>query len=139
MRLDRFIWLVLGLCMLVGFCILTSSCKGVTPALPTNVSSSDSNNNHTENRIDTVYRDRWHTEYMRGDTLIIHDSIDRWRIRNVYIHDSIYNSRIDTIYQQVQVEKKGSAFLQNSGIALWVLIALAVLAAIVGIVLKFAK
>ena len=139
MRLDRFIWLVLGLCMLVGFCILTSSCKSVTPALPTNVSSSDSSNNHTELRIDTVYRDRWHTEYMRGDTLIIHDSIDRWRIREVYIHDSIDNSRIDTIYQQVQVEKKGSAFLRNSGIALWVLIALAVLAAIVGIVLKFAK
>lgn len=139
MRLDRFILLVLALCALVGFCILTSSCKGVTPALPTNVSSSDSNNNHKEQRIDTVYRDRWHTEYMRGDTLIIHDSIDRWRIRNVYIHDSIYNSRIDTIYQQVQVEKKGSAFLQNSGIALWVLIALFVIAAIIGIVLKFAK
>ena len=139
MRLDRFIWLVLGLCMLLGICILTSSCKGTTPAIPTNVSTSTNDNDHKEQRIDTVYRDRWHTEYMRGDTLIIHDSIDRWRIREVYIHDSIDNSRIDTIYQQVQVEKKGSAFLQNSGIALWVLIALFVIAAIIGIVLKFAK
>ena len=138
MRLDRFIWLVLVLCAIICMLMLTS-CKTVTPALPTNVSSSDSSNHHTELRVDTVYRDRYHTEYMRGDTLIIHDSIDRWRIRDVYIHDSIDNSRIDTIYQQVQVEKKGSAFLQNSGIALWVLIALFVIAAIVGIVLKFAK
>ena len=139
MRLDRFIWLVFGLCMLIGFCILTSSCKGVTPALPTNVSSSDSNNNHKEQRIDTVYRDRWHTEYMRGDTLIIHDSIDRWRIREVYIHDSIDNSRTDTIYKTVQVEKPYKQFLVNSGIALWVLIVLFVIAVIIGIVIKFAK
>ena len=118
---------------------LLVGCKSVTPAIPTNSHESSCDSIRTETRIDTIYRDRWHTEYMRGDTLIIHDSIDRWRIREVYIHDSIDNSRIDTIYQTVQVEKKGSAFLRNSGIALWVLITLFVVAVIIGIVLKFAK
>ena len=76
---------------------------------------------------------------MRGDTCFIHDSIDRWRIRDVYIHDSIDNSRIDTIYQTVQVDKEYKAFLVRSGVALWIIIALLIVAVIVGIIIKFAK
>jgi hypothetical protein len=90
-------------------------------------------------RIDTIYRDRWHKEYQKGDTVFIHDSIDRWHKKYIYLHDSINNSRTDTIYQQIQVEKKGSAFLRNSGIALWILIALFVVSVIIGIIIKFAK
>ena len=93
----------------------------------------------TELRIDTVYKDRWHTEYMRGDTLIIHDSIDRWRIKEVYIHDSIDNSRIDSIPVIVEIEKKGAAFWRGSGIAFWVLIGMLVLGVAIGLVIKFAK
>ena len=93
----------------------------------------------TELRIDTIYRDRWHREYMQGDTFVIHDSIDRWRVREVYIHDSIDNSRIDTIYQTVEVEKQYKAFLVRSGVALWIILALLIVAVIVGIVIKFAK
>ena len=65
------------------------------------------------------------------------DSIYFYKWRNK--HDSIYINNTDTIYQQVVVEKKGSAFLRNSGIALWVLIGLLVVAVIIGIILKFAK
>lgn len=39
----------------------------------------------------------------------------------------------------VYIEKQGSTFLRNSGIALWVLIVLFVIAVIIGIVIKFAK
>ena len=39
----------------------------------------------------------------------------------------------------VEVEKKGSAFLRNSGIALWVIIALIIAGVVIGIILKFAK
>ena len=39
----------------------------------------------------------------------------------------------------VYIEKEQSQFLVNSGIALWVLIVLFVIAAIIGIVIKFAK
>lgn len=114
-------------------------CK--TPQLPTLPSSSERSRDsiRTEYVHDSVYIDRWHREIQKGDTVYVHDSIDRWRNKYVYIHDSIDNSRTDTIYQQVVVEKSGSAFLRNSGIALWVLIAILVVAVIIGIVLKFAK
>lgn len=114
-------------------------CK--TPQLPTLPSSSERSRDsiRTEYVHDSVYIDRWHREIQKGDTVYVHDSIDRWRNKYVYIHDSIGNSRTDTIYQQVVVEKSGSAFLRNSGIALWVLIAILVVAVIIGIVLKFAK
>ena len=114
-------------------------CKSVTPTLPTNTHSHDRDSVRTEYVHDSVYIDRWHTQYMKGDTCYIHDSIDRWRNKYVYIHDSIDNSRTDTIYETVQVEKPYKQFLVNSGIALWVLIVLFVIAVIIGIVIKFAK
>lgn len=110
-------------------------CK--SPQLPTLPSSPERSRDsiRTEYVHDSVYIDRWHREIQKGDTVYVHDSIDRWRNKYVYIHDSIDNSRTDTVV----VEKSGSAFLRNSGIALWVLIAILVVAVIIGIVLKFAK
>lgn len=98
-------------------------CK--TPQLPTLPNSSDRSHDsiRTEYVHDSVYIDRWHKEVQKGDTIYIHDSIDRWRNKYVYIHDSIDNSRTDTIYQTVEIEKKGSEFLRMSGIAFWILIA----------------
>lgn len=125
--------LIIGCMILLAFV----GCK----SLPNPVASTHekNDNEHTEYRIDTIYRDRWHTEYQRGDTFFIHDSIDRWKIREVIIHDSIDNSRIDTIYQPVEIEKKGSAFWKGSGIAFWVLIGMLVLGAAIGLIIKFAK
>ena len=125
--------------ILILSAVLVVSCKTVTPTLPTNSHDSSRDSIRTEYVHDSVYIDRWHTQYMKGDTCYIHDSIDRWRNKYVYIHDSIDNSRIDTIYQTVQVEKPYKQFLVNSGIALWVLLVLLVIAIIIGIVIKFAK
>lgn len=133
-----FIYLLI---LLVGWFVAVSFMGCKTPQLPTLPNSSDRSHDsiRTEYVHDSVYIDRWHKEIQKGDTVYIHDSIDRWRNKYVYIHDSIDNSRTDTIYQKVEIEKKGSAFLRNSGIALWVFIALFVVAVIIGIVLKFAK
>ena len=86
---------------------------------------------------DSVTIDRWHKEYIKGDTVFIRDSVwrDRWRNK----HDSIFICNSDTIYQTIEIEKQGSAFLRGSGIALWVLIGALVLGAIIGIIIKFAK
>ena len=123
---------------LILLCLCTLAfvgCKTVTPTLPTNTAQRDSV--RIELRHDSVYIDRWHTEYQKGDTVFIRDSV--WRDRWHFKHDSIYYASIDTIYQQITVEKKGSMFLRNSGIALWVLLGLLLVAVIIGIVLKFAK
>ena len=128
-------WLLTALwigCLLLAF----AGCKQQQlPILPTNYAQRDSV--RIEIQHDSVYIDRCHSIYTKGDTVYIHDSIfrDRWK----YKHDSIYFASTDTIYQQVVVEKTGSQFLRNSGIALWVLLGLLLLAVIVGIVLKFAK
>lgn len=111
--------LIIGCLMVLAFV----GCK--TPQLPTLPNSSDRSHDsiRTELRIDTIYQDRWRKEYRKGDTIFIHDSIDRWHAHYIYIHDSIDNSRTDTIYQTVEIEKKGSEFLRMSGIAFWILIA----------------
>ena len=114
-------------------------CKTPTPSIPTNSHRDSGDSIRKELRVDTIYQDRWHTKYMKGDTVFIHDSIDRWHNKYVYIHDSIDNIRIDTIYQPVQVEKQYKAFLVNSGVALWVIVTLFVLSVIIGIVIKIAK
>lgn len=124
------------LCLLI---LALVGCKTLPPPTPTNSHSDSHDSVRTEYVHDSIYIDRWHTEKQKGDTFYIHDSIDRWRNKYIYIHDSINNSRVDTIYQPVEVVKPQSQFLRNSGIALWVLIALLVVAVIIGIVLKFAK
>ena len=114
-------------------------CKSVVPTIPTNTHESSRDSIRTEYKHDSIYTDRWHTIYIKGDTVHVHDSIIKEKYKTIYIHDSIDNSRTDTIYQTVQVEKQGSAFLRNSGIALWVLIVIFLIAVIIGIVIKFAK
>lgn len=116
---------------------LLVSCKTIQPVVGTHNEQNDSI--RTEYRIDTLIVDRWHTIVHKGDTVYVHDSIDRWRIKHDSIYAYKYINTTDTIRIPVEIEKQGSQFLRNSGIALWVLLALMLLAVIVGIVIKFAK
>lgn len=94
-----------------------------------------------EYKHDSIYIDRYHHIYTQDDTVYIYDSIWRDRWHTINKHDSIYINSTDTIYQTstIEVEKKGSAFLRNSGIALWVLIGIFILTVIIGIILRFVK
>lgn len=94
-----------------------------------------------EYKHDSIYTDRYHHIYTIGDTVYIHDSIWRDRWHTINKHDSIYINNTDTIYQTntIEVEKRGSAFLRNSGIALWVILSILLLSVIIGIVLRFVK
>jgi hypothetical protein len=136
---DAAISLTIAVILIIA-AVACNSCTRVPASvvLP-NVHNTDSDKTRTEYVHDTAYVDRWHKEYIKGDTVYKHDSIDRWRNRYVYIHDSIDNSRIDTIYQTVQVEKPYKQFLVNSGVALWIIIILIVLAIVAGLFIKFAK
>lgn len=125
--------------ILVVCCLAFAGCKVSAPAVVGGTHEQTRDSIRTEYIHDSTYIDRWHTRYVKGDTVFIHDSIDRWHDRFVYIHDSIDNSRIDSIPVIVEVEKKGNVFLQRSGIALWIIIALLVVSVIVGIVIKVAK
>ena len=46
-------------------------------------------------KVDSIWRDRIHTEYLRGDTLFLRDSVNVYKykyldkVKEVYVHDSI--------------------------------------------------
>lgn len=131
MRKAWYIWVGLLVCM--------ASCRAYYPTTTSTSTARDSI--RTLYLHDSIYIERWHSKATAGDTIILHDSIIRTQYQKVAQHDSIYINRCDTIYQtrEVQVQQKSSTFLRNSGIALWCILGVLLLAVIAGIVIKFAK
>lgn len=66
---------------------IVQGCKSLPPVVAESVHTSDKKD--IELRVDTFWRDRWHTEYRNGDTVIIRDSffiyVPRWRDREVIV------------------------------------------------------
>lgn len=87
----------------------------------------------TITRVDTIYRDRTHTERRLGDTIFIHDSIIltdiHYRDREVarIIHDSV-PSRV--LPAEQQDSDRPGRFYRNCTIGFWLLL-LALLAYII--------
>ena len=132
--LQYLLLLILFGCLLL--CFIGCKC----PCVATGGTHSETHDSiHTEYKHDSIYIDRWHKEIVKGDTVFVKDSV--WRDRWHYInrHDSVYFNLTDTIVQTIEVEKKGSAFWKGSGIALWCLLGAMVLAACIGLIIKFAK
>lgn len=88
-RIAAAVVIITGLCLALS---LLTSCRSV-PIVPP--ASTDSVRVRVEVRVDSVWRDRVHKEYIKGDTLEIHDSIyfevTRWRDRTdtLRVRDSI--------------------------------------------------
>lgn len=61
--------------------ILLSGCKTKTIVV---TEYRDRQIHDTTLKVDSVWRDRWHTEYLRGDTIFIRDSVyvDRYKYRD---------------------------------------------------------
>ena len=125
--------------ILILAAVLVVSCKTLPTPTPTNSHDSSRDSIRTEYVHDSITIERLRTIIIKGDTVHVHDSIIKEKYKYIFVHDSIDNSRIDTIYKTVQVERPYKQFLVNSGIALWVLIVLFIIAIIIGIVIKFAK
>ena len=107
---------------------------------------------------DSVKIERWHRDVVAGDS-VVHaiDSVVREVVRYVdrehkvihEVRDTIRLNNTDTVTVthevpveveiKVPVEVDKSPFLRKSGIALWVIIGLLLVGAIVGVVIKFAK
>ena len=91
--------LFLGLILLLAF---TSGCsrKTVAPVVePVYIHETT----ETVRMVhDSTYIDRWHTQWLSGDTVFIHDSIDRWH--SVVKHDTLSLYREVPVLQKVPVE-----------------------------------
>lgn len=68
---------------------------------------------------DSIARNFYHTVYQRGDTVFIHDSVDRIKIR--LQKDTIISLQTDTIYRTITKNKvnKWTSFLECSGYIFW--------------------
>lgn len=127
---------------------------GCATARPTSTNTSNHEQEHTnlqshnERVIDSTLINKLREVIVRNDTVYIHDSIYifKWRDRYVgdTIHDTLYIEQTDTIYQPVRVEvpvevdKPIVPFVRNSCIALWSMIAVAILVLIGWVMAKFA-
>lgn len=127
---------------------------GCATARPTITNTSNHEQEHTnlqshnERVVDSTLIDKLREVIVRNDTVYIHDSIYifKWRDRYVgdTIHDTLYIERTDTIYKPVRVEvpvevdKPIAPFVRNSCIALWSMIAVAILVLIGWLMAKFA-
>lgn len=94
----------------------------------------------TIQRVDSVWRDRWHTEVTKGDTVYIRDSITDYKYKTV---DRIVEKSVtDSVDRPIPMPAEWTdteRFMYKSGIALWVIIGLILLAVIGGLFIKFAK
>lgn len=73
--------------ILVALFLSFIGCKTLPPIIPQ--TQRDSVHTRIETRVDTFWRDRWHTEKQRGDTIFIHDSI--------YLENIKYRDRVDSV------------------------------------------
>lgn len=78
--------------LIVTITMTLCSCKTSTQLIEVPVYIHDTTRT-VQLQHDSVYIDNWHTQWQRGDTIFIHDSIDRWR--------SLV--KIDTAYQYVEL------------------------------------
>lgn len=106
--------------------LLLSACSTQKPLVTK--SARDSVRVETQIRIDSVFRDRWHTEYVRGDTLHIIDSVflDRWHFERKT--DSVCVR--DTIREPYEVQvpvRKRNAYDRATARGFWILLALLML------------
>lgn len=87
MRLDYIIRIIAAALLVALLVTILPSCKTLPPAVLDALHTTDKKD--IELRVDTFWRDRWHTEYRNGDTVIIRDSffiyLPRWRDREVIV------------------------------------------------------
>lgn len=98
--------LIVGVTILV---VMLSSCKG-TKVIPVVHDTTYVSKIEYKDRLihDSVYTDKYHTIFQKGDTIFIHDSVwnGQWKVAHdsVYVHDTLYKSKDKPV--MVENEKK---------------------------------
>lgn len=80
--------IVAALCVAL-FLWMVTACKTLPHVVVTPSEVHNTDRTDIQTRVDTFWRDRWHTEYVKGDTVFVHDStyiyVPRWRDREVTV------------------------------------------------------
>ena len=138
--MRRFFFIVLTMIAMIG----CASSRPIIGESYNHEREQSNNKSHVEHTTDSTLIDRMREVITRNDTVIIHDSIYIFKLRDRYvtdtIHDTLYINNTDTIRLTItnEVEKPIAPFVRNSCIALWVMIGVAILALILWLVWNFA-
>ena len=134
--------------ILLCIALVTIGCRQTRPVvLPhANVSLNDSFVYRWNFLLDTTITDHYRDIYRHKDTVYVKDSTNTIHTHFEIKGDTVYKTQVDTIYVSVEVPievpgkiSKGNRFLINSGIALWIIAGILLIAIIIGITLKIAK
>lgn len=93
-------FLIVWLIIILWFAVVATSCRTiqVVPEVHTEYI------HDTISRVDSVWRDRVHTEYMRGDTIVLKDSVYLYKYKTI---DKVVEViKRDSIPYAVEVEKQ---------------------------------
>lgn len=116
---------------LIGFAVLMSSCKTCVPVVEIrdSVRVEYKHDSIYEYKHDSIFRDRWRS----GDTVYV--NVERWAIRYkdkiVEVHDTVATNT-----EIVQERKVVPAYYKGCSIALWIIVACAVVGIIIRILIK---
>lgn len=130
-RIRRIAWIMTSLLCLLA-CL--AGCKTQYVAMP---EIHTLYHHATDLRVDSTSRDRWHEVYTRGDTVFVHDSIDRWHYRLINTTDTVHKT--DSIPYPVEVPKyirKRNWYDRFTARGFWVLLIFFLLCIITRIVLR---
>lgn len=93
-------FLIIFVSILLWFAVVATSCRTIQVVPEVHKEYI----HDTISRVDSVWRDRVHTEYMRGDTIILRDSVYLYQYKTI---DKIVEvTRRDSIPYAVEVEKQ---------------------------------
>lgn len=104
-------------------------CEGTAPLVMGSTHLQTRDSVRTEYKHDSIYIDRIHKEYIKGDTIRIHDSIYVAQFKEIEVHDSIYFHKTDSIPYPVEVEKLvpyKSGYTRFTSWFFWIVVIIAV-------------
>lgn len=78
--------------------------------------------------VDSIWRDRWHTEYWKGDTIFIRDSVfvDRFKYRDIVV-ERVERDSIPYEVEVVQYVRQRNGYDRFTSWAFWILVVLAII------------
>lgn len=107
----------------IALCLLCS-CKATRHTATHDTVYVDKVRTEYRTKIDSVFNDRWHTEYVRGDTVFRVDSLVLYRYvfrgDTLTVRDSIYISKADTV--TIEVKKPLTGFVKGQIAGFWILL-----------------
>lgn len=110
---------------LILLLLLLSSCRVRYVAMP-EVHQRDSLRVSNTHRYDSIFTDRWHFLFQRGDTVFKTDSVYVEKIHEVEVHDTVTNTTRDSVPYPVEVPIEVPTpvprFYRNCTIGFWLII-----------------